>query len=159
MRITTLSRREFGLGLGATAALIGVLRNTQSAANPRGSAWEKALEKITGDAKPAPGKITLMLPSTPVTGETVPIKVSVNHPMAPGYHVKAIHIFATENPEPEIASFFFTPESGTADVASRLRLNRDQDIVAVAILNTGESFINRQRVHLVLPCCEAPHDR
>lgn len=159
MRITTLSRREFALGLGATAALIGVLRSTQTAANPRGSAWEKALEKITGDGKPAPGKITLTLPSTPVTGESVPIKVAVDHPMVPGKHIKAVHIFATENPEPEIASFSFTPASGTADVASRLRLDRDQDIIAVAILNTGESFIHRQRVHLVLPCCEAPHDR
>ena len=159
MRITTPSRREFGLGCGATAALIGLLRSAPTAAKPRGPAWKKALAKITGDAKPMPGKIALMIPSAPVTGESVPFKVTVNHPMAPGNYVKAVHIFATENPEPEIASFFFTPESGTADVASRLRLNRDQDIVAVAILSTGEGFINQQRVHLVLPCCEAPHDR
>lgn len=159
MRITTQSRREIVLGFGAAAALISVLSISQSSAKTGKPAWEKEIEKIAGGAKPAPGKIEITFPGTPVTGDTVPFNVTVNHPMAPGNHVKAVHIFATENPRPQIASFFFSPECGSADFASRLRLNRDQDIVAIAILSTGESFVSQARVHLVLPCCEVRHDR
>ncbi|MGI9387851.1 MAG: thiosulfate oxidation carrier protein SoxY [Methyloligellaceae bacterium] len=158
MRIITLSRREFFLGVGAAALLAATLDPPQGSAKTSKAAWEKMMEKITGGAKPADGKIALTFPETPQSGESIPFQISVNHPMAPGNHVKAIHVLATEKKEPQIASFFFSPESGSADVSGRIRLNREQDIVAIAILSTGESFVSQARVQLLLPCCEAPND-
>ena len=37
-------------------------------------------------------------------------------------HVKAIHVIATANPQPSVATFRFTPLSGKASASSRLRL-------------------------------------
>ncbi len=155
-RVATLSRREFILGSGMAAAFLARFDGAPASAAPGRAAWLDAMDKITGGAKPTADKIKLTFPSTPVSSESVPFKISVNHPMAPGNYVKAIHVLATETPQPEAMSFDFSPECGSADVAGRLKLEHDQEVVAIAILSTGESFISQSRVELAVPCCEAP---
>ena len=79
-------------------------------------AWEQAVSKILGDAKPIEGKVAVDMPEIAENGNTVPFTDLVDSPMTEKDHVKAIHVIATANPQPGVATFRFTPLSGKATV-------------------------------------------
>jgi sulfur-oxidizing protein SoxY len=111
------------------------------------------LKKIVGDAKPLEGKLTLDMPEIAENGNTVPFSVSVESPMTDSDHVKAIHILATANPQPGVATFRLTPMSGKAAAASRMRLARTQDIIGVAELSDGKFLMSRRNVKVTIGGC------
>ena len=126
---SVLDRRAFVLGASAVAAILPFLA-VPAAAQESPPSWEDALKKIVGDAQPtSDGKLTFELPEIAENGNMVPFTVSVDSPMTEKEHVKAIHVIATANPQPSVASFRFTPLSGRASVASRMRLARTQDVI------------------------------
>ncbi|MGR8918399.1 MAG: quinoprotein dehydrogenase-associated SoxYZ-like carrier, partial [Gammaproteobacteria bacterium] len=59
-------------------------------------------------------------------------------PQTPERYIKTIHLFVDANPEPKVGTFEFSPASGSADLALRIRVDRYTDVRAVAVLNTGE---------------------
>jgi sulfur-oxidizing protein SoxY len=120
------SRRTFTLGVAAAVTAFAVPA-TAALAQDQVQAWELAVRKIVGEAKPSEGKFALELPEIAENGNTVPFTVSVESPMTEKDHVKAIHVIATANPQPGVATFRLTPLSGKAAVSSRLRLARTQD--------------------------------
>ena len=91
------------------------------------------MKKVVGDAKPADGKVSVTLPEIAENGNTVPFSVAVDSPMTDSDHVKTVHVFATGNPRPDVASFSFSPASGKAAVSSRMRLGKTQEQVATHI--------------------------
>jgi sulfur-oxidizing protein SoxY len=146
-------RRTFLLGAGATAALIAFVAPGRALAQAAPQSWEEAMKKIVGDAKPTEGKITLDLPEIAENGNTVPYAVSVDSPMNDKDFVKAVHVFSTGNPQPAIASYRLTPASGKAHVASRMRLAKTQDIVAVAELSDGKFIMGKKLVKVTIGGC------
>ena len=84
------------------------------------------------------------MPEIAENGNTVPFSISVDNPMTEKDYVKAIHVIATGNPQPGVATFRFTPLSGKAAVASRMRLPRSQDVVGLAELSDGRFLITRR---------------
>ena len=52
-------------------------------------------------------------------------------------HVAAIHVFATRNPTPGVASFRLSPALARAEVQTRIRLAEEQRIVLLAQMNDG----------------------
>jgi len=96
-----------------------------------------AIRAEIGDALPVDGPITARLPAIAENGGQVPLTVAVDSPMTPADHVVAIHVFATRNPTPGIASFRLTPAMGKAEVQTRIRLAEDQAIVVLAVLSNG----------------------
>ena len=70
-------------------------------------------------------------------GAVVPITIAVDSPMTADHHVRAIHIVATTNPTPGVASYRLTPASGKAEVSARMRLAEKQRIIVLAELNDG----------------------
>jgi sulfur-oxidizing protein SoxY len=78
------------------------------------------------------GGIVLRVPAVAENGAVVPLAVVVESPMTAADHVGAIHVFATRNPTPGIASFHLTPALGRAEVQTRIRLAEDQRIVVLA---------------------------
>ena len=110
-------------------------------------------KKILGDAKPTEGKLTLDLPEIAENGNTVPFTISVESPMTEKDHVKAIHVFATANPQPGVATFRFTPLSGKAAVASRMRLARTQDVIGIAELSDGKFLMGKRTVKVTIGGC------
>ena len=52
-------------------------------------------------------------------------------------HVLAIHVFATRNPAPGIGVFRLGPANGRAEVTTRIRLARDQEVIVLAELSDG----------------------
>ena len=154
MRRTVLSsrpsRREFAIGAAAGVA-VAALPASPSPAQDQPQAWELAVRKILGEAKPIDGKMTLELPEIAENGNTVPFTISVDSPMTDKDHVKAIHIIATSNPQPGVA----TPDStsGKAAVASRMRLQRTQDVIGIAELSDGRFLMTKRPVKVTIGGC------
>jgi sulfur-oxidizing protein SoxY len=116
-------------------------------------AWEQAVKKVLGDAKPIEGKLVIDLPEIAENGNTVPFTISVDSPMSEADHVKVIHVLATANPQPGVAVFRFSPLSGKATVASRMRLARTQDVIGIAELSDGRFLIAKRNVKVTIGGC------
>ena len=97
--------------------------------------------------------ITLDIPSIAENGLVVPINVAVESPMTSGNYVKAIHIIATGNPNPLVASFRFTPMSGRAAASSRMRLAQTQDIIVLAELSNNDLLTAKSEVKVTIGGC------
>jgi len=151
--IETLDRRTFLCGAGgAIVAGLGMYDAALAQDKPP-AGWEEAVKKIVGNAKPIEGKVKLDLPEIAENGNTVPFTVAVESPMTEQLHVKSIHIISTGNPQPGVAAFHFTPQSGKAMVSGRLRLARTQEIVSVAELSDGSFHIGRRIVKVTIGGC------
>lgn len=153
-RISVVARRDVVIGSAAGAALLAFFGTSARAQEkPVGNGLDEALKKIMGDAKPADGKILLDLPEIAESGNTVPYALSVDSPMTEQAHVKALHIMAAGNPQHGVASFALSPASGKAQVASRLRLARTQEVVAVAEMSDGRFLVGRRLVKVTIGGC------
>jgi len=119
-----LTRREsLWIGLGGVAA----------AAFPMGSmaaTVEELAAAFTGGAVPGTTGITLTAPEIAENGNTVPVAVD-----APG--AVSIMLLAMGNPEPAVATFNFGPAAGSQMAATRIRLAKTQDVMALAKMADG----------------------
>jgi sulfur-oxidizing protein SoxY len=114
---------------------------------------DAAVKKVIGSRKTKSGRITLELPQIAENGNTVPISLAVDSPMTKSDYVKAVHIFAEANPNPEVASFHFTPRSGKAYVSTRMRMLKTQNIIAVAEMSNGDVFMAKNEVKVTIGGC------
>jgi sulfur-oxidizing protein SoxY len=148
--VTPPTRREFlvatALGLALSPAF---LRAAQ--ASPESAA--AAMKAIRGDAPLREGKVTLEIPPIAENGNSVPLTVSVDSPMTAAEHVRSIHLFAEENPLPNVAHFTLGPRAGKAQVSTRIRLFRTQKILAVAALSDGSFWSASAEVVITLGAC------
>jgi sulfur-oxidizing protein SoxY len=149
-RTTLLHRRNFVIGATATVAALAA---HTSLAQENAPTWEDAIKKILGDAKPVDGKMLLDMPEIAENGNTVPFTVSVESPMSDADYVKAVHIVSTGNPQPAVVTFHFTPQSGKAAAASRMRLARTQDVIALAELSDGKVLQAKRSVKVTIGGC------
>jgi sulfur-oxidizing protein SoxY len=143
-----LSRREFSLAAAAAMSL-----PLQALAQEQPPAWEQAVKAVLGDAKPTEGKLTLDMPEIAENGNTVPFSVRADSPMTEKDFVKAVHIISTGNPQPGVATFRFTPQSGKAMVSSRMRLGKTQDVIAIAELSDGKFLMAKRAVKVTIGGC------
>ncbi len=96
-----------------------------------------AIRDQVGDGAPEERGIVLRAPATAENGGQVPITVIVDSPQTAALHVAAIHVFATRNPTPGVASFRLTPALARAEIQTRIRLAENQAIVVVAQMSDG----------------------
>jgi sulfur-oxidizing protein SoxY len=137
----------------AAGALGGALMLPLPATCEEPQSWELAVKKVLGDAKPADGKAMLDMPEIAENGNTVPFTVSLDSPMTDKEYVKAFHIIATANPQPAVAAFRLTPQSGKATVSSRIRLARTQEVIAIAELSDGTFLMSKRNVKVTIGGC------
>src|SRR4051812_5559994 len=112
-----------------------------------------AIRNLVGEADVRVGKVRLEIPPLVENGNTVPITVSVDHPMTAESYVKSIHVFNEKNPQPNIANFQLTPQSGRAQIATRIRLADTQKVVAIAKLSDGSFWSISIDVIVTLAAC------
>ncbi len=118
-----LNRREAILaGAGAAAAAVVGL--------PAQAAVEDAIAKFTGGAAVSEGGVTVDAPEIAENGNTVPISVAADGAVA-------IAVFADGNPAPEVCTFNFGPLAGSSSAATRIRLAKTQNVIAVAKMPDG----------------------
>lgn len=116
-------------------------------------ALEAAMAAVLGERQATAGGIKLTTPAIAENGNTVPLQVALDGALPAGQYVKAIHLFAADNPSPEVASFFFTPASGRAQVATRIRLARTQQVIALAELSDGTVWRAANEVKVTIGGC------
>lgn len=126
-----------GGAVSRRAALLGLVALPAGAALAQDAALEAAIGAVTGGRAAEEGGMALRLPGLAENGAQVPLTVLVESPMTETEHVVAIHLFATRNPTPGIASFHLSPALGRAEVQTRIRLAEDQQVVAIAALSDG----------------------
>lgn len=146
------NRRGFSKGALALLALAGVplaWARAQEQIQP----WEQTLKAILGNAKPTEAKVVIDMPEIAENGNTVPFSIGVDSPMSEADYVKAIHVIATANPQPDVATFRFTPQSGKAAIGSRMRLAKTQDVLVIAELSDGKFLMGKRAVKVTIGGC------
>ena len=147
------SRRAFlGLTLGAIAGE-AIAQLPPNIAQIRAAALEAAIKSVTGGAPLTPGKVKLDVPPLIDNGNTVPIVVTVDSPMAEADHVKAIHLFTEKNPQPYVIGAHLGPRAGRARVATRARIADTGKVIAVAQLSDGSFWSETVSVVVTLSAC------
>ena len=141
--------RTAGLGVLAAGGLL--MFAGSASASPEGV--QKLMAELTGGKTPAEGKVKIDMPQIAENGNAVPVTVTVESPMTDKDYVKAVHILAEANPDPGVASFNFTPASGKAQVSTRMRLARTQNIVAVAEMSDGTLYTGKTEVKVTIGGC------
>ncbi len=116
-------------------------------------AWQTAMRTVTGDAKVVEGRIALDVPEIAENGNVVPFNITVDSPMTELNFVRSLRIYSTGNPQPLIATFRFSRESGRAQVSSRFRLAASQDIVALAELADGTFLTTKRNIKVTIGGC------
>jgi sulfur-oxidizing protein SoxY len=144
-----LSRRAaLALGLGTAAAWAGAgrVRATPSEA-------EAEIAKFTGGKAVEAARIAIDLPEIAENGAAVPLAVTVESPMAAADRVTDLLVVADGNPNPRVAAFRFSPMSARAEIATRIRLNASENVIAVARAADGRFFAARKEVKVTIGGC------
>ena len=133
-------------GFAGLAMLPITVRAQDAAAAPAQTADEMIAE-FTGGAEVAEGDgVKLTAPEIAENGNTVPISVE-----APG--AAEILLIATENPTPGVAKFTFGPLAANQAAATRIRLAKTQDVVAIAKLADGSFVRTAANVKVTIGGC------
>jgi sulfur-oxidizing protein SoxY len=112
-----------------------------------------AIRRVVGEAHVKPGKIKLDIPPLVENGNSVAITVTVDSPMTPQNHVKAIHVFTGKNPQPNVISVKLGPRAGRASISTRMRLADTQKVVAITELSDGSFWSESVEVIITLGAC------
>ena len=153
VNMTALGRRDALRLAGAGAAAFVAASLLPNLAQADAGKAAKAIKEITGGKALQQGRITLELPQIAENGNTVPIAFEVESPMTDADHVKAVHIFADGNPIPYVASIRFSPASGRARAATRMRMAKTQNVIAVAEMSDGSVYMAKSEVKVTIGGC------
>jgi sulfur-oxidizing protein SoxY len=146
-----MKRRRFLAASGATlaaAALPAAAQRFQP-----GQDIAPFVAKITGGAVAERSGVEIELPQIAENGNSVPMRVRVASPMTAADHVSAIHVLAERNPRPHVATFHLGPQSGRAEVTTRVRLAGTQKVTVVAELSNRRFLIGQQEVLVTSAAC------
>ena len=86
--------------------------------------------------------VRLTAPARAPSGEQVPFAFSIDHPMTEKQYIKSVTLIVDENPVPLTAVFHFTPDSGKAEIATRIRFEIDSPVHVVAETSDGRFYVN-----------------
>lgn len=86
---------------------------------------------------------------TPVRAEDpalVPLKIISKLNQTQANYIKKILVLVDKNPFPFVGEFEFTPDSGKADLAMRIRVNTYSFVRAIAEMNDGKLYMTKKYV-------------
>ena len=146
-----ISRRDALLLIPGLTALAWSGTVEPSQATPAEAATE--IGRFAGGGTAAPGRITLDLPEIAENGNSITLAFDIDHPMTPDSHVTEVLVIADNNPAPRVASFRFTPMSGRAAAATRIRLAGTQVVSVLARTSEGKLFVAQRQVKVTVGGC------
>lgn len=85
--------------------------------------------------------LTLRAPHRAQDASTVPVAISTRLPQSAQRYVEKLYLIIDKNPSPVAGIFSFTPESGHADIETRVRVEEYSHLRAVAQLNDGSTYM------------------
>jgi sulfur-oxidizing protein SoxY len=114
---------------------------------------QSAIRDFIGEATARPGKVKLDIPPLVENGNAAPVTLTVDSPMTPAQHVKAVALFNEKNPQPNVAVFHLGPRAGRARIETRMRLATSQKVTAIAALSDGTFWSDTAEVIVTLAAC------
>ena len=128
-----ISRRQALAYIGAAGASMAL--SSVALAGPEEVAAR--INDITGGAAGDDTLIMLDLPEIAENGNAVKVAFDIDSPMTAENHVKAVHILADGNPEPDVVTFNFSPAMGACYASTRMRLSKTQNVHVIAAFSDG----------------------
>ncbi|MBA4285739.1 MAG: quinoprotein dehydrogenase-associated SoxYZ-like carrier [Xanthomonadaceae bacterium] len=104
------------------------------------SIWSKVRSGLFGGRtidENAGGIVQLDAPSRAEDAATVPIAIRTQLAQTPARYIRKLYLLVDNNPSPIAAVFELYPESGRADIETRIRVEQYTEVRAVAELNDG----------------------
>ncbi len=96
--------------------------------------------------------IVLDAPTRAEDAAVVPLSITAQIPQTDERYIKTIYLIIDKNPGPLVGTFRFTPKSGRADLAFRVRVNAYSPIRAIAETNDGELYMSRRFIKATGGC-------
>lgn len=148
-----LSRRQVLVMAGG--ALLASLPAFGAAAQ---GAWRESADAraVVGAATPTTEGISLHLPNVSDSGAFLPLRLSVAQ--SQDDFPETVHLIAPQNPFPQVAVFRFTPLAGRARIATRIRLDDSQTVIAVARMRSGAVRVAERAIRIASSGCITPAD-
>lgn len=87
--------------------------------------------------------IQITAPKRAESGAQVPFSFSIKSPMTEGNYIKSVSVIADANPVPLVAVYHFNPNSGKAELSTRIRLEVDSFVHVVAETSDGKFLVNQ----------------
>jgi len=148
-----------------TAAAIALFAGQVAAADPIPDVdsvdiWQKTRQSLFGTraiTSDTEGKvIQLRAPSRAQDASIVPIGISTKMVQTSERFIQKVYLLIDGNPSPIAAIFTFTPESGRADIETRVRVEEYTWMRAIAELDDGSLFMSARYVKAA-GGCSAPY--
>jgi len=156
MRPISVPRRTLLLAGAAMLAQSGPVRAADDGAdNERWRAIRKSLFGNRPISEDARGIITLEAPLRAADAAVVPVAIRTQLSQTPGRYIRKLMLVVDKNPSPVGATFSFTPQSGRADIETRVRVEEYSHVRAIAELNDG-SLVMQVRFIKAAGGCSAP---
>ncbi|HWS14003.1 MAG TPA: quinoprotein dehydrogenase-associated SoxYZ-like carrier [Rhodocyclaceae bacterium] len=134
--------------LGAAAILAMVALHVPAAgaaeAEPAADIWHMVRTSLFGNrpiSEQSEGVVELDAPARAEDAATVPIAIRTKLPQNPERYVRRIYLVIDRNPSPVGATFTFTPESGRADLETRVRIEEYTNVRAIAEVSDGSLYM------------------
>jgi len=145
-------RRRF-IGAGAAVAAAAALGARAQGGLAPSQDLSPFLEKITGGKAIERKGVEIEIPAVAENGNSVPTRIRVESPMSAEDHVDAVYVFAPRNPRPHVATFHLGPQSGRAEIATRIRLAGTQKVTVLAALSNGRYRLGEFEVLVTSAAC------
>jgi sulfur-oxidizing protein SoxY len=145
-----MERRKF-LAITGAAALAPVLVTRPAMAAPPDV--KRAMLDLFGDVPMTRGRVKLDIPNLVENGNTVSVTLSADGPMAGPQRINSLHLFAEENPAPNVGGFYFGPSAGRIRVSARIRLATTQTVWLVGKAEDGSLWSDGVEVLVTLAAC------
>src|SRR3989304_6395923 len=108
--------------------------------------WSPLKQTLFGDRPLQEGMIRLEAPEVAEDAAIVPVSITIDAPQLPERYVKTLHLIVDRNPIPIAAIFHLTPESGRANLSTRIRLQTFSPVRAIAEMNDGSLYLSARLV-------------
>lgn len=86
----------------------------------------------------------------------VPISIHTKVPQTGDRYIRRIHVYVDKNPVPLVGVFEFTPRSGKADLAMRIRVDDQSFVRAIAEMSNGDLYMAKSFVRATGACSAPP---
>jgi sulfur-oxidizing protein SoxY len=100
--------------------------------------------------------LLLETPNRAEDAAIVPISIKVRAPQSANQYVSKLYLLIDNNPSPIAGIFTFTPNSGRADIETRVRVDEYTHVRAIAEMNDGKLYMNTRFVKASGGCSASP---
>ena len=105
--------------------------------DPETAIWKKLKSSLFENRPMSGDALELVAPTRAEDGAVVPIAIRTRFSQSSGRYVKRLYLIVDNNPSPLAATIDLTPESGRADIETRIRVEQYSYVRAVAELSDG----------------------